>query len=353
MSETGAGPGDRSPGAAPPGAGPATRPKGLRLPDGSGYVASRIVTTIVVLIGAMILLFSLTQFVPGNPARVLLGPRASDEAIAALSARMGLDLPLWQQLLRFFGNTLRGDLGTDAISGRPILTMVLDVLPYTLTLTFASIGLAVLIGVPLGCYSATHPNTLGDRISALVSVSFIAMPNFVVAIYLLLIFSIWLDWLPVLGVSRSGGFGDQLVRLILPTLSLALGWVGYIARLVRSSLLEVLDQNFIRTGRAYGLSETRLVYKYALKNAAIPTVAVLGLGIGRLLGGAIFAEIIFARPGLGTLIYSAINTRNYPVVQAGVLVVVFLFVFTNLIVDLSYSWLDPRISRRSSQANAR
>lgn len=314
------------------------------------YLGSRLITAALVLLGAVVLLFSLTLFVPGDPARVLLGPRASPEAIADLSARMGLDLPLWQQLVRFLGNVLRGDLGIDILSGRPILTMVLEVLPYTVTLTFSAIGLAVLIGVPLGCYAATHPGTLGDRIAAIASVSFIAMPNFVVAIYLVLIFSIWLDWLPVLGASRSGDFLDQLARLVLPAVSLALGWIGYIARLVRSSLLEVLSENFIRTARAYGVSETRIVYKYALKNAAIPTVAVLGLGVGRLLGGAIFAEIIFARPGIGTLIYTAISTRNYPVVQAGVLVVVFLFVLTNLLVDLSYSWLDPRIRRRSATA---
>lgn len=314
------------------------------------YLGSRLITAALVLFGAVVLLFSLTLFVPGDPARVLLGPRASPEAIAELSARMGLDLPLWQQLVRFLGNVLRGDLGIDILSGRPILTMVLEVLPYTVTLTFSAIGLAVLIGVPLGCYAATHPGTLGDRIAAIASVSFIAMPNFVVAIYLVLIFSIWLDWLPVLGASRSGDFLDQLARLVLPAVSLALGWIGYIARLVRSSLLEVLSENFIRTARAYGVSETRIVYKYALKNAAIPTVAVLGLGVGRLLGGAIFAEIIFARPGIGTLIYTAISTRNYPVVQAGVLVVVFLFALTNLLVDLSYSWLDPRIRRRSATA---
>ncbi len=302
------------------------------------------------LLGALILLFSLTFFVRGDPARVLLGPRVTEGAVAALRERMGLDLPLHEQLGRFLWNVVRGDLGTDIISGRPIFSMVMEVLPYTVSLTFLAIGLAVLIGVPLGCYAATHPNTIGDRIAAILSVSFIAMPSFVVAIYLLLVFSIWLDWLPVLGVSRSGEIGDRLARLVLPVTSLALGWVGYIARLVRSSLLEVLGEPFIRTSRAYGISERKIVYKYALKNAAIPTVAVLGLGIGRLLGGAIFVEIIFARPGIGTLVYNAINHRNYPVVQAGVLVVVFLFVLTNLFVDLSYSWLDPRIKRQSATA---
>jgi peptide/nickel transport system permease protein len=303
-----------------------------------------------VLLGALILLFSLTKLVRGNAARVLLGPRASEEAVAALGERMGLDLPIYEQLWRFLSQVVRGDLGTDVISGRPILSMVLEVLPYTITLTFSAIGLAVLIGIPLGCYAAPHPNTLGDRIAAILSVSFIAMPSFVVAIYLLLIFSIWLDWLPVLGTG-SGDILDRLARLVLPALSLALGWIGYIARLIRSSLLEVLGEAYIRTSRAYGISESKIVYKYALKNAAVPTVAVLGLGVGRLLGGAIFAEIIFARPGIGTLIYTAINTRNYPVVQAGVLVVVLLFVLTNLIVDLSYSWLDPRIRRGSAKAS--
>jgi peptide/nickel transport system permease protein len=302
-----------------------------------------------VLLGALLLLFSLTKFVRGDAARVLLGPRASEQAVAALGERMGLDLPIHQQLWRFLGQVVRGDLGIDVISGRPILSMVLDVLPYTVTLTFSAMGLAILIGIPLGCYAATHPNTLSDRIAAILSVSFIAMPSFVVAIYLLLIFSIWLDWLPVLGTGR-GDFTDRFARLVLPALSLALGWIGYIARLVRSSLLEVLGEAFIRTSRAYGIPESKIVYKYALKNAAIPTVAVLGLGVGRLLGGAIFAEIIFARPGIGTLIYTAINTRNYPVVQAGVLVVVLLFVLTNLLVDLSYSWLDPRIMRRHATA---
>lgn len=307
------------------------------------YLSGRLFTTALVVVGAVTLLFALTLLVPGNPASVLLGPRATPEAVAALAERMGLDRPLHERLLMFFGQVATGNLGTDVISGRPILTMVMDVLPFTVTLTVAAIGLAVLVGVPLGCYAATHPGSRGDRVAAVLSVSFIAMPNFVVAIFLLLIFSIWLDWLPVLGAGEPGDVIDQLVHLILPAVSLALGWVGYIARLMRSSLLEVLGEPFIRTARAFGIPESRIVYTYALKNAAIPTVAILGLGVGRLLGGAIFAEIIFARPGIGTLVYDAILTRNYPVVQAGVLVVVLLFVLTNLLVDLSYAWLDPRL----------
>jgi peptide/nickel transport system permease protein len=317
------------------------------------YLASRLVTTALVVVGATTVVFSLTLIVPGNPAEVLLGPRASPEAVADFARRMGLDLPIYERLLRFFGQVVRGDLGRDIVSGRPILDMVLEVMPYTIVLTFAAIGLAILLGVPLGCYAATHPGSRGDRVAAILSVSFIAIPNFVVAIYLLLVFSIWLDWLPVLGVGERGDIADQARRLVLPAVSLALGWVGYIARLVRSSLLEVLGEPYIRTARAYGIAEPKVIYKYALKNAGIPTLAILGLGVGRLLGGAVFAEIIFARPGIGTLIYDAIAIRNYPVVQAGVLIVVVLFVLTNLIVDMSYGWLDPRIRSGLARAASR
>jgi peptide/nickel transport system permease protein len=310
------------------------------------YVGSRLVTTVLVLVCATVLLFSLTLFIPGNPAEVLLGPRATPEAVAAYSHIMGLDRPLLERLAIFLGNVLKGDLGRDVISGRPVLDLVLEVFPYTLTLTLSAIGLAVVLGVPLGCYAATHPGSVLDQVAAVVSVGFIALPNFVVAVFLVLIFSVWLHWLPVLGVGRGGGWGDAFLRLILPALSLALSWIGYIARLLRASLLEVLGEAHIRTARAYGVPERRIVYRNALKLAAIPTVAILGLGVGRLLGGAIFAEIVFARPGLGTLVYDAIAVRNYPVVQAAVLVVVGVFTVTNLVTDLSYLWLDPRLGRR-------
>lgn len=315
-----------------------------------GRIGRRLGSTLLVLLGAVALLFVLTLFISGNPAQVLLGPRATPEAVRAFSEAMGLDRPVLERFALFVWNVVRGDLGKDVVSGRPIATMVAEVLPYTATLTAAAIGMAVAIGAPLGCYAATHPNSLFDRVTAMVSIGFIAIPNFVVAILLLMVFSIWLDWFPVLGVSRSGDPLDQLVRLVLPAVSLAAGWVGYIARLLRASLLEVLGEPHIRTLRAYGVPERTIVYKYALKPAAIPTVAILGLGVGRLLGGAIFTEIVFARPGLGTLVYDAIATRNYPVVQACVLVIVGLFTLANLLTDLTYGWLDPRI--RTAEAAA-
>jgi peptide/nickel transport system permease protein len=310
----------------------------------TSFLAQRLTTTLLVLLGAMIALFALTLFVPGNPAQTLLGPRATPAAIEAFTREMGLDRPVWERLFIFLRQVLTGNLGRDVVSGRPILDMVLDVLPYTITLTLAAIGIAILIGVPLGAYAATHPGSGLDQTMAVVSVAFIAIPNFVAAIFLLLIFSIWLNWLPVLGTG-SGTLADQLLRLILPALSLALGWIGYIARLLRASILEVLSEPHVRTARAYGISETRIVYKYAMKLAAGPTVAILGLGVGRLLGGAIFAEVVFARPGIGTLVYEAIASRNYPVVQASAIIIVALFTVTNLLVDMLYLWLDPRMAR--------
>ncbi|HXV25056.1 MAG TPA: ABC transporter permease [Alphaproteobacteria bacterium] len=306
------------------------------------YLASRLVTTLIVTVGAIALLLSLTLIIPGDPATILLGPRATPELVAALTQRMGLDLPLHLRLVHFFGDLLRGDLGEDILSGRPVAGLVLAALPNTVMLAVSAIGLAVLIGVPLGCYAATHPGSFGDQVAAFISVGFISTPSFVIAIFLLLIFSVSLHWLPVMGAGDAGDPLDQLQHLVLPSLALAAGWIGYIARLIRSSLLEVLGEPFIRTSRAYGIAERAIVYKYALKLACIPTLAVLGVGVGELLGGAVFAEIIFNRPGLGSLIYKSILDRNYPVVQGSIFIVVLLFVLTNLLVDLSYAWLDPR-----------
>ena len=309
------------------------------------YLGSRLVTTVLTVLGAMLLLFLLTVLVPGDPAAILLGPQASPEAAARFVAEMGLDQPVHVRFLRFFGHVLTGDLGTDVLNGRRVVDTVAAVLPYTVILTFSAIALSMLIGIPLGAYAATRPGSLADHALAGVSVAFIAIPSFVIAILLLLVFSVWLDWLPVLGTGRADDWADQARRLILPTVALSIGWIGFIARLVRTSMLEVLSENYIRTARAYGLPSRMITYKYALKNAFIPPLAILGLGIGRLLGGAVLVEIVFARPGLGRLVLDAINGRNFPVLQGAVLVVVVLFVVTNLVVDLLYVALDPRIRR--------
>lgn len=293
----------------------------------------------------MALLFLLTVFVPGDPATALLGPQATPEYARQFVAQMGLDQPVHVRLWRFFGSLLSGDLGTDVLTGRKVSDAIGAVLPYTLALTGTAMGLAVVLGVPLGCYAAVRPGSAADSVLAGVSVALIAIPSFVVAIGLLLVFSIWLDWLPVLGTGRDDSLGEQVRRLVLPTIALSAGWVGFIARLVRTSMLEVLQAPYIRTAQAYGLPAWQVTYKYALKNACIPVLAVLGLGVGRLLGGAVLVEIVFSRPGLGRLVLDAINSRNYPVLQGAVLVVVVLFVLTNLLVDMAYQAVDPRIRR--------
>ncbi len=308
----------------------------------AGWLLQRAIGAIVVLLGATILLFLLTLLIPGNPAQVLLGPRASPQAIADFSRAMGLDRPVWMRLLIFLGHVVRGDFGTDVVSGRRILAMVLDVLPFTLTLTAAAMAIAILAGFPLGCLAAFRPNGLVDRGIALGSVGFIAIPNFVMAILLLLCFSTWLHWLPVLGTGPSGDLGGSLLRLILPAFSLALSWIGYIARMLRASLLDVLAELHIRTARAFGIRERLILSRYALRLGAIPVVALLGLGVGQMLGGAIFAEIVFARPGIGTLMFDAISDRDFPVVQAAVLAVVLLFTLANFLAELLQARLDPR-----------
>ncbi|MCP4790401.1 MAG: ABC transporter permease [Gammaproteobacteria bacterium] len=291
----------------------------------------------------MTLLFCMIHLVPGDPARILLGPRATPEMIAHLSAQMGLDQPMAMQILKFFGNLLRGDLGMDVITNRPVAEIVFGQLPYTLWLIGSAIVGAMLIGIPLGCYSALHRNTWFDRFSGIISVACITAPAFVVALYSLLIFAVWLKWFPAVGAGEPGDFFDQISHLVLPAIAIGISWVGYLSRLVRASMLEVMGENHIRTARAYGLPENTVVYQYALKLAVLPTVTVIGVGMGFLLSAALFTEIVFSRPGIGKLIFDSITTRNYPVVMGSVLVSTIIFVISTAVSDLINAWLDPRI----------
>ncbi len=291
----------------------------------------------------MTLMFFMIHLVPGDPARILLGPRATPEMIADISMRMGLDQPLIIQLIKFLGNILKGDLGMDVISNRPVTAIVFGQLPYTLWLIFSAIFGAMLIGIPLGCYSALHRNTLADRISGVISVACITAPSFVVALYSLLIFAVTLKWFPSIGAGEKGDFFDQLAHLVLPAFAIGLAWVGYLSRLVRASMLEVMGENHIRTARAYGLTESTIIYRYALKIAILPTVTVIGVGMGFLISAAVLTEIVFARPGLGKLIIESITSRNYPVVMGSVLISTVLFVISTTISDLVNAFLDPRI----------
>ena len=307
------------------------------------YFIKRIFLGILIIGVAMTLMFFMIHLVPGDPARILLGPRATPEMIADMSMRMGLDQPLIIQLMKFLGNILRGDLGMDVISNRPVTSIVFGQLPYTLWLIFSAIFGAMLIGIPLGCYSALHRNTLADRISGVISVACITAPSFVVALYSLLIFAVTLQWFPSIGAGEKGDFFDQMSHLVLPAFAIGLAWVGYLSRLVRASMLEVMGENHIRTARAYGLTEATIIYRYALKIAILPTVTVIGVGMGFLISAAVLTEIVFARPGLGKLIIESITSRNYPVVMGSVLISTVLFVISTTISDLINASLDPRI----------
>ncbi|MGL4959948.1 MAG: ABC transporter permease [Inquilinus sp.] len=307
------------------------------------YALQRLGLALLICVLALTILFCAVYVIPGDPASIALGPRASDAMKAALRARMGLDQPLVLQVLYFFGNTLRGDLGVDVMSNRSVATIVMEALPYTLALALAGLGWAVVLGIPLGCLSAVRRGTLVDRLVGVVSVATISMPSFVVAIYGLLIFAVALQWLPAIGAGDAGDTGDQLLHLILPAFAVGLGWVGYLARLVRASMLEVMGENHIRTARAFGLRERTIVYRYALRIAILPTVTLIGIGIGSLLSSAVFAEVVFNRPGIGSLVFGAAQTRNYPVVMGAVLVTVFLFALFNLLADLLVALLDARV----------
>ena len=314
------------------------------------YLLKRLGMTIIVVLLAMVFLASLVHVIPGDPVKTILGPRASETLAERVRAEMGLDDPVPVQVFNFIANAVRGDLGQDFVSRLPVTQLLVQVLPHTIILALSSLGLAVLIGVPLGIYSAARPNTWGDRLTGVLSVSFITLPSYVAGLLLLLIFAVQLRWLPAIGAGELSDPIDYLKHLILPAMALAITWVGYLARLVRASVLEVLNANYIRTAYAFGLRERLIFYKYALKNAIIPTIAVLGVGMGNLLGGAIFIEVIFTRPGLGRLIFESIADRNFPIVRGGILIAALLFVFSNLLADLSYHYLDPRIRVGKSKA---
>jgi len=299
--------------------------------------------TLAVLLLVITFLSLLIHIVPGDPAKTLLGPRASPELIAKVRSAMDLDKPVYVQVGNFIWNVLHGSLGVDIFTGVPINDLVAAALPHTIILALTSLALAVLFGIPLGVFSATHPNSKWDSITAVLSISLTTIPSYVGGLFLLLIFAVKLRSMPAMGLGEEGDILDYLKHLVLPAIALAITWIGYLARLVRASLLEVLNETYIRSARAGGLSERLVRYKYAIKNALIPTVAVLGVGLGSLMGGAVLVEIIFSRPGMGNLIFNAIKARNYPMVRAGVLVVAFLFIFVNFIADLVYTYLDPRI----------
>lgn len=307
------------------------------------YAIKRIALALVIICVVMLAMYMMVFLVPGDPASLALGPRATPELKRELIERMGLDQPIHTQILNFFGNALTGNLGYDVWSKRPVGEMILEVFPNTLFLGVIAIGGALVFGILLGCLAVVWRGTVMDRLLAIVSVSFISVPSFVIGIYGLLIFAVWLGWLPAIGAGESGDSWSQIKAVILPATAIGLTWVGYLARLVRASMLEVMGANHIRTARAFGLAEGRIILGHALRIAIIPSIAIVAVGFGSILSSAVFVETVFSRPGIGTLITAAVQKRNYPVVLGTVLFMTAFYLVVVTAADLLIARLDPRV----------
>jgi ABC-type dipeptide/oligopeptide/nickel transport system permease component len=307
------------------------------------YAIKRIGIAVMILCVVMLAMYSMVFLVPGDAASVALGPRASPALKAALAERMGLDQPVVVQIWRFFKSAVTGDLGYDVWSNRPVTDMILEVFPNTLFLGAVAMGWALSLGIALGCVAVVLRDTWADRLLGVLSVSFISLPSFVIAIYSLLIFSVWLGWLPAIGAGTPGDPISQIQAVILPAFAIGITWVGYLARLVRASMLEVMEAPHIRTARAFGLPESQIVMTYALRIAIVPTVAILAVGFGSILSSAVFVETVFSRPGIGTLMTTAVAKRNFPVVMGTVLFMTAFYLMAVTIADLLIARLDPRV----------
>lgn len=308
------------------------------------YLILRSIEAVLLLAGSTLVLFLLLHAVPGDPAEMILGEHATPESLARLRESMGLDQPLHRQYLTYAGNVLRGDFGSSLRAHRPVLPYIMERFPATLQLTAVAVVLTLLIALPLGILAATKRYTLVDRLTMGLALLGQATPGFWLGLMLISIFAVHLKILPASGFGADGV--DRLRHLILPSITLAAFLVGLLIRLTRAGMLDVLTQDYIRTARAKGLGERSVVARHALRNAMIPIVTVLGLQVGTLLGGAVITEAVFAWPGVGSLMIDAVTQRDYPVVQAIVLLMAAAFIVINWAVDISYFYLDPRMRRR-------
>ncbi|MFZ5992362.1 MAG: ABC transporter permease [Deinococcota bacterium] len=331
------------------------------------YTGRRLLGLIPVLLGISLLVFLFLHLIPGDPAVVLLGERANPEQVESLRERLGLNQPLPTQYVLFLRDLLSGDLGTSIFNLLPIRDQLANRWPATFELTLSAMLIAVILGIPLGILAAVRKNSLWDNASTIFSLIGVSMPVFWLGLLLIYLFAVNLHWLPPSGrISIEGGnafqaisgfflldallqrraMGDVLSHLILPALTLGTIPLAILMRITRSAMLEVLSQDYVRTARAKGLAERVVIFRHALKNALLPVVTIVGLQFGTLLGGAILTETIFSWPGIGLWLYEGILNRDYPVVQGGVVFVALIFVIVNLLVDLSYALLDPRIQYR-------
>lgn len=299
-------------------------------------VLQRLAQTVLVLFGELTVVFFMLRLAPGDPAQLMLPEGAPREAIERLREVMGLNRPLHEQYLSFLGRALEGNLGTSFRFEQPTLPLVLERLPATLQLALTAIAIALLLAVPLGILSAVRHNSFLDVAGTFVALFGLSMPNFWLGLMFILVFSLHFRLLP------TSGYGT-LQQLVMPAVTLGLYFSALTTRLIRSQMLEVLQADFVRTARSKGLAEQRVIVGHCLKNTLIPVITVVGLQLGGLLGGAVVVEMIFGWPGVGRLVFEAIRARDYPLVQAVVFVVAMIFVLINLVVDLVYLVLDPRI----------
>ena len=293
-------------------------------------------TATVVVLGVMCLVFVLIHLVPGDPVEVMLGESAQPADKEALREALGLNQPVHLQLLDYLARLVRLDLGTSIYSRRPILDILLERIPATIELGIAALWVATFLALPLGILAAMHRNTLLDFGAMGFALFGVSIPNFWMGPMLILVGALWLGWFPVSG--REG-----FMPLVLPALTLGTAMAAILSRMIRSALLEVITEEFIRTARAKGLTEWRVIVHHGLRNALLPVITLLGLQLGALLGGAVITETVFSWPGIGLLVVEAIQRRDYPVVQATVLFISLSYVLVNLLTDLLYAWIDPRV----------
>lgn len=310
------------------------------------YALKRVGFALVTLLLVLTCVFILVRIIPGDPALAIVGEQASEAAAAAVRTRLGLDQPIYVQYFVFMTQILGGNFGTSMITNRPVLQEIASVLPWTLELTFAALALGLLLGVPAGVMAAVKRNKVPDYLMRLISLLGLSAPAFVGAIVLMMIFAIHLKWFPVISGAGGKSLGEHVRNMVLPTVSLGLFLVAYITRVTRSAMLEVLNQDFVRTARAKGAPAGVVVWRHALGNCLIPITTVVGLYLGILIGNSVLTEIVFSRPGLGKLILTALSQRDYTLLQGLIVVYTLVVLLANLITDLTYGFLDPRVQYR-------
>jgi len=308
-----------------------------------GYLIRRILLAIPTALGVLTAIFIVMRVAPGDPAEVILGEYASQEAVEALRKELGLDQPLWKQYVDFVGGLFKGDLGKSPINGQPVSLLVARSLPYSLELSLAGIGLGVLFGLPMGILAAVRRNSFFDYASRVFSLLGLSFPTFYLGILLLLLFGIKLNLFPVVGGGDLSNIADNLYHLFLPALTMGLIMMAYVSRMARSSILNVLNEDYVKTARAKGLRERAVLYKHVLKNALIPIVSIVGVYSVVLIGGTIMVELVFSRPGMGKMMIGAMKQRDYITIQSLMVIYAGLVIIVNLLTDLTYGFIDPRI----------